>query len=319
MDKIKNQRNKVLKFSFYGIVIIISALLCWFVFYIHTSKTESRDRLYVVCTTSILADTVRAIGGEHIEVINLMGPGIDPHLYRAREGDVHRLAQADLVLYHGLHLEGRLADLLSHMHNYAPTYAVCDAIPKTSLRESPFKGLYDPHVWHDVSLWRHVVRYIGDILIQYDAAHAQEYVQATELYLCKLEELEHYIHHVIESISPEKRILVTAHDAFAYFGAAYGLQVIALQGISTESDISTRDVIDLAHFVVEHHINTLFLESSIPPRNLQAVQQAIQARGWHVQLGDELYSDALGDEQSDANTYISMIRHNIDVIIRGLL
>jgi len=303
-----------------SIFIMLCALFggALFVYYMRTNSVRSDTKLQVVCTTSMLADAIRVVGGEHVAVVQLMGPGVDPHLYRAREGDVRRLAHADLVLYHGLHLEGRMTDVLAAMNQYVPTVAVCECIPKELLRESEFEGVYDPHVWHDITLWLLVVTAVRDALAQIDPEHAADYIMHAQHYHEELKALDAYVKTVIAAMPPEQRILVTAHDAFAYYGAAYGLEVVALQGISTESDISMRDVIDLTSYIVNHHIKTLFLESSISSRNIEAVQQAVHARGWHVQLGDELYSDALGDAASGADTYVRMIKHNTDVIVQGL-
>lgn len=298
-------------------VLVVSVIAGLYMYYVPNNTQAQHAKFRVVCTTSMLADAVRSVGGEHVEVIGLMGPGVDPHLYRAREGDVRRLAYADLVLYHGLHLEGRMTDILAAMQAYVPTMAVCASIPKEHLRESDFEGLYDPHVWHDVRLWMYVITSVRDVLMQYDSEHAEYYYRAAQDYSDDLAVLHESVLAQIATIPASQRFLVTAHDAFAYFGAAYGLEVIALQGISTESDISTRDVIDLATFIVDHKVATLFLESSIPPRNVEAVQQAVRASGWDVQIGDELYSDALGDVESGADTYIRMITHNVDAIVKG--
>ena len=272
----------------------------------------------IVCTTSILADTIRNIVGEHAEVLSLMGPGVDPHLYRPREGDVHRLAHADLVFYHGLHLEGKLATILESLERYAPTYAVSDALPHELLRTVDGQRLYDPHIWHAIPLWIRVVEQCAAWCASHDSAHAALYHANAKVYVEQLLILHASILEAIASLSSDRRILVTAHDAFGYFGATYGLEVIALQGTSTESEIGTWDVMHLVDFIVHRKVPALFVETAIPHRTLQAVVDAVQFRGHKVRLGEELYADALGDAHSGADTYIGMLTHNRDVIVRGL-
>ena len=247
-----------------------------------------------------------------------MGPGVDPHLYRPREGDVHRLAEADLVFYHGLHLEGKLATILESLDRYAPTYAVSDAIPQELLRYVSDGNLVDPHIWHAISLWNRVVWYIADRCMEHDPAHAEIYHERADEYSKKLRALHEHILDRIAAIAPERRILVTAHDAFGYFGETYGLEVVALQGISTEAEIGAWDVMHLVDFICERRVPALFVETAIPHRTLQAVIDAVRVRGSCVQLGDELYADALGDANSDAATYVDMILHNLNTIERGL-
>lgn len=275
-----------------------------------------QHRFTIVCTTTILADTIRNIVGEHARVISLMGPGVDPHLYRPREGDVHRLANADLVFFHGLHLEGKLATILESLERYVTAYAVSNSpsLPKELWRNK----LPDPHIWHSVPLWMHVVSYIAECCALHDPVHAQDYYTNANAYIAQLQLLHDCIMKAIEILPPKHRILVTAHDAFAYFGQTYGLEVIALQGISTEAEIGTWDVMNLVDFIVQKKVPALFMETAIPHRTLQAVVDAVQVRGHTVQLGDELYADALGDTHSDAGTYIGMVKHNVRVIVEGL-
>ena len=301
--------------------ILIPGLFALIVFwYLGTYKAvqDKNKNFTIVCTTTILADTIRHIVGDHAVVISLMGPGVDPHLYRAREGDVHRLASADLVFYHGLHLEGKLATILESLDRYAPTYGVSNAIPVDLLRNVGDGALHDPHIWHAVPLWIRVVAYIADCCVQHDSARAAEYYANADTYIHQLRELHSAMRDAIASIPVESRILVTAHDAFGYFGATYGLEVVALQGISTEAEIGAWDVANLVDLIVQKKVPALFVETAIPHRTLQAVIDAVQVRGHIVQLGDELYADALGDAQSDAGTYVGMLQHNMHAIVAGL-
>lgn len=279
---------------------------------------QHHDRLLVVCTTSMITDAVSQIGGKHVIVKGLMGPGVDPHLYKAREGDMHTLASANIIFYNGLHLEGKMANIFEKMKTRTATVAVTDFIERTKLKPTSIQGLYDPHVWFDVQLWMTVVRGISTTLVTIDPSHAQEYEQNTQNYLVQLEQLDHFIRQCIEKIPPHQRMLITAHDAFGYFGQAYGFKVLGLQGISTETEANTHDVQELANVIATNRIKAIFAETSIPTRNLIAVANAAQALGWSVILGPSLYSDALGSTNRPEGTYIGMVQFNINAIVSAL-
>jgi manganese/zinc/iron transport system substrate-binding protein len=281
----------------------------------------SERQVRVVATTSILADLVREVGGERVEVTALMGPGVDPHLYRASEGDVRRMGRADIVVYNGLHLEGRMSELLDEMGQRGrPTVAASDGIARAELLRPPeFEGAYDPHLWMDVSLWRMAVGHVGEALAALDPEHAQHYLDGSIGYSMRLAELDDYVRRQTERVPRERRVLVTAHDAFNYFGRAYGFEVRGLQGISTVAEAGTADVQDLARFVADRRIPALFVETSVSPRSIEAVRAAVRARGFDVAIGGDLYSDALGGAGSGADTYEGMIRHNVDTIVGALL
>ncbi|HEV2916763.1 MAG TPA: zinc ABC transporter substrate-binding protein [Candidatus Babeliales bacterium] len=281
-------------------------------------ENQKNNQFKVVCTTTMLADAVSVIGKSLVDVIPLMGPGIDPHMYRAREGDVHRISDAQLILYHGLHLEGKLAHLFEGMQRYVPTIAVSEAIPKVLLRQANIEGIYDPHVWHAVDLWIICIETIRDALITYDPVHADAYKYNADTYIEELRAVDLWVQQEINKIPEPIRYLVTAHDAFSYFSNRYGLQVVSLQGISTQSDIGTQDVISIVRYIVSRKIPVIFVESSVPVRAIQAVQEAAATYGWHVSIGKSLYSDALGDKQSGADTYVHMIQHNVHAIVSGL-
>lgn len=273
----------------------------------------------VVTTTSIIADAVKQVGGDRVEVTALMGPGVDPHLYKAREGDVLRLARADLVFYHGLHLEAKMADILAGMNRWVPTYAVGTAVdPADLLYPEGSAGNPDPHIWFDVRLWMRVVAYIAEALAEHDPDYAPAYRARAEAYLRELAELDGWVREQVARIPPEQRVLVTAHDAFGYFARAYGFEVRGLQGISTVAEASIADVQELAEFIVQRRIRAVFIESSVPVRNIEAVQEAVRARGWEVRIGGELYSDSLGEPDGEAGTYVGMVRHNVRTIVEAL-
>lgn len=281
---------------------------------------EADGRLPVVATTGMVADVARQVGGEYVRVEGLMGPGVDPHLYKASEGDVRRLWRARLILFNGLHLEARMADVLARMDERTPTVAVAEAIDRTRLLSpAGYEDSYDPHVWFDVRLWSGVVVPVCDALARVDPERAEVYAANAERYLAELEALDRYVRARVQEVPPERRVLITAHDAFHYFGEAYGFEVRGLQGISTASEAGTADVQALARLIAERRIPAVFVESSVPRRTIEAVRAAVRARGFEVTVGGELYSDALGAPDGPAGTYVGMVRHNIDTIVDALL
>jgi manganese/zinc/iron transport system substrate-binding protein len=282
---------------------------------------DSAARVRVVATTSIVADAVRAVGGERLAIATLMGPGVDPHLFKASEGDVTRMAEARAIFYGGLHLEGKMAEVFAQLAQHGATaVAVSDGIPRRRLRRAgDFSGSYDPHVWFDVSLWREVVGKIRDVLTAVDPGHAEHYRQRAERYLSELRALDDEVRRHIALVPPARRMLITAHDAFGYFGRAYGLEVHGVQSLSTSAEAGAADVQRLADLIARKRIPALFLESSVPPRIVEAVQAAVRARGFAVRVGGELYSDALGDPRGPAGTYLGMLRHNTSTIVSALL
>ncbi|HRJ57690.1 MAG TPA: zinc ABC transporter substrate-binding protein [Anaerolineales bacterium] len=285
-----------------------------------TGSNTTNGKLNIVTTTGMIADIVINVGGEHVEVTSLMGPGVDPHLYKASEGDIRRLQEANLIFYNGLHLEAQLGEVLEKMNDFnITTVAVADEIDPAILLSHPqYEDAYDPHIWFDVTLWMQAVRRVQETLSETDPAHKSAYEANATAYLAQLEELHQYVFSQAESIPAEKRVIITAHDAFSYFGRAYGFEVRGLQGISTESQAGTADVQALAEFIVEQQIPAIFVESSVPQRNVEAVQAAVQSQGFDVQIGGSLFSDAMGSEGTPEGTYIGMVRHNIDTIVTAL-
>ena len=276
--------------------------------------------LNVVTTTGMIADIVKNVGGDRVQATALMGPGVDPHLYKASEGDVIRLQEADVIFYNGLHLEAQMGDVLERMNDFGvKTVAVTDKIDRSLLESPPeFQGNYDPHVWFDVTLWMKAVEQIRDTLMEMDSASSAKYEANADSYLAALEELHQYVLEQASTVPTEQRILITAHDAFNYFGRAYGFEVRGLQGISTEAQAGTGDVQALADFIVEKQIPAIFVESSVPQRNVEAVQAAVQAKGFEVKIGGSLFSDAMGSEGTPEGNYAGMVRHNIDTIVTAL-
>lgn len=276
-------------------------------------------RINVVTTIGMITDIVQNVGKEKVDVHGLMGPGVDPHLYKATEGDVTRLSEADIIFYNGLHLEARMAEVLESMGERKKTVAVTDYIPRESLLDFPaYPGQYDPHVWFDVSMWIKSVEKVRDSLSEMDPENKGYYEANAAEYIAKLQELDSYVSSKALEVPEQQRVLVTAHDAFQYFGRAYGFEVIGLQGISTQSEAGTRDVQNLVNFIVDRKIKAIFVETSIPERNIRAVQEAARSKGWEVEIGGSLYSDAMGDGGTFEGTYIGMVTHNIGTINQAL-
>jgi manganese/zinc/iron transport system substrate-binding protein len=285
-----------------------------------TGSDADDGPLRVVTTIGQLGDIAQIVGGEYAQVVSLMGPGIDPHLYVASEGDVDLLQQADIIFYNGLFLEAQMAEVFEQLSTRKTVTAVAEAInPEDLLDWAAYEDQFDPHVWFDVTLWMQAVEAVRDTYVEYDPEHADTYNANAEAYLAELQELHEYVLAQAERVPEDQRVLITAHDAFHYFGRAYGFEVRGLQGISTATEAGTADVQALADFIVERQIPAIFVETSVPARNIEALQAAVESRGFDVEIGGHLFSDAMGDEESGGNTYILMVRHNIDTIVGALL
>jgi manganese/zinc/iron transport system substrate-binding protein len=279
--------------------------------------------LPVLATTQQIADVVEHVAGDTVDLTTLLGPGIDPHTYVATESDIRTFQQADVIFYNGHNLEAQLERVFDQMATQEDkiVVAVAEQLPETSLLGwQPEAGLpNDPHVWNDVRLWQEVVQVVADTLAEADPANADTYQQNAASYAAELDELHAYMLEQVETIPQEQRVLVTAHDAFGYLGRTYGLSVEAVQGLSTETEASTADVQALADIVVERGVPAIFIETTISPRTIEAVQAAVRAEtGEEVAIGGELYSDAMGAPGTPEGTYIGMMRHNIDTIVAAL-
>jgi manganese/zinc/iron transport system substrate-binding protein len=284
-----------------------------------TAGNLAQRRVNVVTTIGMIADAVTQVGGERVEVIGLMGPGVDPHLYKASAGDVEKMRAADVIFYNGLHLEGAMSELFERMATRTRTVAVAAALGEGALLSaSGNPNLHDPHVWFDVSLWMKATQAAADALIEIDPTHAEAYRLRTEEYLKELAALDAYVHERAAELPASRRVLITAHDAFHYFGRAYGFDVRGLQGISTVTEAGTGDMRELANFIVTRQIGAIFVESSVPRRTIEALQAAVKSRGFAVAIGGELFSDAMGNPGTPEGTYAGMVRHNIDTIVSAL-
>jgi manganese/zinc/iron transport system substrate-binding protein len=284
------------------------------------SSLKKNDKLQVVTTTTMITDLLHNIGGDKIDIQGLMGAGVDPHLYKASEGDVSKLFNADVIVYNGLHLEGKLEDVFEKMrYQNKKTIAVSDAIDKATLIGSEyFASNYDPHIWFDISNWELITQYITDQLCELDAKNADTYKENGANYLKNLASLKKIITEEVNSIPIEKRILVTAHDAFNYFGKEFQFNVVGLQGLSTATEAGVKDVQRMANFIQENEVKAIFVESSVPKRTVEALQEAVKAKGKEVVIGGTLFSDALGSSGTKEGTYIGMYKHNVKIIVSSL-
>ncbi|WHY00984.1 zinc ABC transporter substrate-binding protein [Neobacillus sp. DY30] len=301
-------------------LIVLAVLTLSLVGCSSTEKTNnSSDKLIVTTTIGMIADVVKKVGGEHVEVTGLMKSGVDPHLYKASQGDIKKLEDADLIFYNGLHLEGKMVDIFEKMSKEKPTVAVTKDIPESELR-APDDGAYshDPHVWFNVQLWITATKTIADELSKIDPDNEADYSKNAEEYIQQLEELDQYAKEQIATIPEQTRVLVTAHDAFGYFGEAYDIKVMGLQGMSTASEYGSKDVSSLRDYLVENKIKAVFVESSVPKKAIEAVIEGAKEQGHEVVIGGELFSDAMGEAGTEEGTYLGMVRHNVDTIVNAL-
>ncbi|MDZ7709062.1 MAG: zinc ABC transporter substrate-binding protein [Roseovarius sp.] len=275
--------------------------------------------LEIVATTGMIADAARAIGGDHVRVQALMGPGIDPHSYRQTRTDIAALTRADLVLWNGLYLEAQMEDFLLRLGERQPVVAVGEAVPE-SLRmgDEQYEDRFDPHVWMVPALWRHVTDRIAVVLTEARPDAGADFAANARDLRDRLDRLDAYGTKVLGRVPPEARVLVTAHDAFGYFGRAYGFEVEGIQGISTESEAGLKRIRDLVDMIVARGIGAVFVESTVSDRNVRALVEGAAARGHEVRVGGELFSDAMGKPGTYEGTYPGMIDHNLTTIARAL-
>ncbi len=292
-------------------LVLIGLLLCGCL----PSPFKSEEKVRIVATTGMIADLARSLGGEQVEVISLMGPGVDPHLYRPTARDIARLNDADLILFNGLHLEGRMASIFENLPE--KSFAVGAAVPSDQLLIAE-EDEFDPHIWHSPDVWVKTIQPLADRL-------AQERPDSKDLFHTRANQIEGEflsltaeLRSEIDKIPPDHRILVTAHDAFAYFGRTFGLEVHAIQGINTTAEAGAKAMTDLADLIAERKIKAIFVESSVSPATIEALQRAVRARGHEVVVGGELYSDALGAAGTPEGTVAGMIRHNVRTLTEAL-
>lgn len=297
---------------------VVLALFCLILMACNANNEAADDsRLNVVVTTGQIADAVENIAGDKVDLVNLMGPGVDPHLYVPTEGDVSSLSSAELIIWNGLNLEAQMERVLDQMSSRGTTVLAVGDIPDKNLLldDGPYP---DPHIWNDPEIWMIAVRAIGQSLADADPDNADAYLEATGDYILEISETNDYVTAQFSTIPDDKRVLITAHDAFGYLGSAFDFEVLGVQGLSTESEAGIQDVTNLANLIVERQIPAIFIESSVPQDTIEAVQEAVRAQDFDVQIGGSLYSDALAPEGDPADNYIGMLRHNADTIAAAL-
>lgn len=277
------------------------------------------DRVKVVATTGMIADAATAVGGDLVDVQALMGPGVDPHAYRQTRTDIVALANADLVLWNGLYLETQMEDFLRDLAEDNAVVAVAEAVPENLLIGSEdYDGRFDPHLWMNPNLWSRVVVVVRDALIEAHPEGKAAFTANADAYLDTLANLARYTTDVLSSVPTESRILLTSHDAFNYFGNAYGFEVVGIQGISTESEAGLQRIAELVKLLIDRDVRAVFVETSVSDRNIRALIEGAEAEGHDVIIGGELYSDAMGEPGTYQGTYVGMIDSNATKISRAL-
>lgn len=309
-------RPHLLSVIFLTLIIVLGA----FASRLDAADQPPKKPLNIVTTTSMVADQVRNIGGDRVQVTSLMGEGIDPHLYKPTRDDVAKLQKADMILYNGLMLEGRMTDVFTRLRKGGkPVLAVGETLDPATLLQSQNNSHHpDPHVWMDVKAWSKISEAVEKFLITHDPEGKKTYEMNARDFRTQLTGLDQYIQKVIHSIPEPQRVLLTAHDAFRYYGRTYKIDVKGVQGISTESEAGVQDINNLVDFIVKNKIGAVFVESTVPDKNLAALIEGAHSRGQKVVIGGSLYSDAMGPAQSYEGTYIGMLDHNSTLIARSL-
>ena len=299
---------------------ILITIVCIAILSACNTKSETSEKLKVVTTTTMITDLVKNIGGDSIQVNGLMGAGVDPHLYKASEGDVSKLYNADIIFYNGLHLEGKLTEVFEKMEQQNKIQiALAEGLDTFTLIGSDyFASNYDPHVWFNIQYFKEFAKQVATALSEADPKNKAYYQQNLNQYLLVLDALQIEVDQLIASLPVPQRILVTAHDAFNYFGEAFQFQVVGLQGLSTATEAGVQDVQRLSQFIIENKVKAIFVESSVPRRTIEALQAAVKAKDHEVIIGGSLYSDALGDPDTEEGTYIGMFKYNVSTIVNAL-
>jgi manganese/zinc/iron transport system substrate-binding protein len=280
-------------------------------------NNTSGDKINIVTTIAQIAEPLSVIGGDKVEVESLMGPGVDPHLYNATPGDIEKLESSDVIFYSGLHLEANMVKVFDEIGKSKPVLAIGEAAAKDKLLKDG-GGAIDPHIWFDLDLWQQAIGAATEELKKMSKDNA-DYFEANKVkYFAELEQLKKESKEKMALIPQEKRVLVTAHDAFGYFGRMQDIQVIGLQGLSTEDEIGLTDIDNTIKILVKHQVPAVFIESSINPASINAVIEGAKKAGLDVKLGGSLFSDAMGDSGTSEGTYIGMYRHNVDTIYKAL-
>ncbi|MEO9871297.1 metal ABC transporter solute-binding protein, Zn/Mn family [Ekhidna sp.] len=300
-------------------IATFSICIALFGFGCSTKNEQTTSTPHVVATTGMLYDAVINIAKDKVTAEAIMGPGVDPHLYKATQGDLSKFNKADLVVYNGILLEGKMSEILAKLGRQKLVVAAAESIPKHMLKSAiGYKDAYDPHVWFDINRWKYAVKSISKSLVSLDSTNQAFYQKNTTEYLLQLDSLEEYVIQRLKEIPKDQRILVTAHDAFVYFGDAYNIQVEALQGISTVADFGLKDIAQITDLIIDNNIKAIFVETSVSEKSINAVVTGCRERGHDIRIGGYLYSDAMGEFGTEEGTYIGMFKKNIETIVEAL-
>ncbi|MEH7385390.1 zinc ABC transporter substrate-binding protein [Bacillus sp. JJ1521] len=306
----------VFRFIILGLAMIVSLMGCAK----STTQTDGKDQedtIHVVTTIAQIGEPMQLIGGDRIKVTSLMGPGVDPHLYQATQGDITTLQHADIIFYSGLHLEGRMGEIFEKLKETKPTFAIGESIDEDRLLADE-GGAIDPHIWFDLDIWKDGLASATQRLKQYSPEDAVYFEENKQKYFAKIDELKAEASKKLASIPKEQRVLVTAHDAFGYFGRMYDIEVVGLQGLSTEDEVGLSDIQSTVDLLLEKNVPSVFVESSINQNSIKAVIEGAAKKGQDITLGGELFSDAMGKAGTEEGTYLGMYRHNVNTIYDGL-
>ncbi len=300
-----------------GFILLFSTLILGLLGACQPEESNANKEIKILCTTGIIADAVENLVQGHAQVNHLMGPGVDPHLYKASQADVMAMQSADIIVYNGLHLEGKMTEILEKTGKSKPVYALGHYLDSAALI-IPDGELVDPHIWLDLSLWAQGIQGLSEDLSAHFPGKEKEILLNSESYTKKILDLDEWVVEKMENLPKENRILITSHDAFGYFGKRYGVEVKGLQGISTAAEYGLRDLTNLVDFCIENKVRAVFVESSVNEKSLKAVVEGAVASGYDLKIGGKLYSDALGQKEGPAGNYLGMVRENVETIYSGL-
>ncbi|QTN37343.1 metal ABC transporter solute-binding protein, Zn/Mn family [Cognatishimia activa] len=294
-------------------------VLLSFVMAVMAVPSVAMDRLNLVATTGMIADAARQVGGDLVDVKGLMGPGVDPHAYRQTRTDIVAMTRADLVLWHGLYLEAQMEDFFTDLSAKRNVVEVAAGLDTSLLRgHDDYEDKFDPHVWMNPDIWALIVEQVQGALTATQPESAEVFAANAQEHLAEIERLSGYAKSALASVPEQSRVLLSAHDAFGYFGEAYGFEVLGIQGISTESEAGLNRISELVDLLVTRDIRAVFVETSVSDRSMRAVIEGAAAKGHKVSIGGELFSDAMGEDGTYEGTYVGMIDHNATVITNAL-
>ena len=284
-----------------------------------SSSQQTSDKPIVVATTSIIADVLTNICGESAEIQSIMGPGVDPHLYKASHKDIEKLTTADVIVYNGLHLEGKMSDVLERLAKKKTVLAFSDGVKPTDLRAiNADADVYDPHIWFDPTIWKQGIMYLAEELGSKYPNLKEAIDKNTTDYIAALDSIDSLCMELAQSLEQDKRVIITSHDAFMYFGNHYGFEVKGLQGISTLSESGLKDVTNMVNYIIDRKVAAVFVENSVPQKALRSVIDGCNVKGHTVEIGGELFSDALGAERTPEGTYTGMLQYNMETVVKAL-